>query len=31
VLESRNSGRMEISLIWDWSTGTFREIDSNDI
>ena len=31
VLESRNSGRMEISLIWDWSTGTFREIDVNDI
>lgn len=31
VLESRNSGRMEIALIWDWSTGTFREIDSNDI
>ncbi len=31
VLESRNAGRMEISLIWDWSTGTFREIDSSDI
>jgi replicative DNA helicase len=31
VLESRNSGRMEIALIWDWSTGTFREIDVNDI
>ncbi len=31
VLESRNSGRMEISLIWAWDTGTFREIDMNDI
>lgn len=31
VLESRNSGRIEISLIWDWNTGTFREIDINDI
>lgn len=31
VLESRNSGRMEISLIWAWDTGTFREIDVNDL
>lgn len=31
VLESRNSGRMEISLIWAWDTGTFREIDINDL
>jgi replicative DNA helicase len=31
VLESRNSGRLEISLIWAWDTGTFREIDINDV
>jgi len=31
VLESRNSGRMEISLIWAWDTGTFREIEINDL
>lgn len=31
ILDSRNSGRAEVSLLWGWDTGTFREIDSNDI
>lgn len=31
VLESRNSGRTEVSLLWGFETGTFREIDASDI
>jgi len=31
ILDSRNSGRVDVSLLWDWGTGTFREIDASDI
>lgn len=31
VLESRNSGRIEVGLIWTFDNGTFREMDANDI
>lgn len=31
VLASRNSGPMEVSLLWDWTTGTFREINKDDM
>ena len=31
VLASRNSGPMEVSMLWDWETGQFREISSDDI
>ena len=31
VIASRNSGFTEASLTWDWNTGTFREMDENDL
>jgi replicative DNA helicase len=31
VLASRNSGPMEVSMLWDWNTGEFREISSDDL
>jgi replicative DNA helicase len=31
VLASRNSGPMEVSLVWDWNTGEFREISGEDM
>lgn len=31
VLASRNSGPMEVSLVWDWNTGEFREITGEDM
>ena len=30
ILDSRNSGRTEVQLNWDWNTGQFREFDEND-
>lgn len=30
VLASRNSGPLEVSLLWDWNTGEFREMDRTD-
>lgn len=31
VIASRNSGPAEVSLLWDWNTGQFREIDETDL
>ena len=31
VLASRNSGPTEVSLLWDWNTGEFRELDGTDL
>ena len=31
VIASRNSGLSEVSLMWDWNTGAFREMDNNDL
>lgn len=31
VIASRNSGLSEVSLMWDWNTGAFREMDGNDL
>jgi hypothetical protein len=31
VLASRNTGPMEVSLLWDWNTGEFRELSSDDL
>ena len=31
VVASRNGGLSEVSLMWDWNTGHFREIDDNDL
>jgi replicative DNA helicase len=31
VIASRNGGLSEVSLIWDWDTGQFREISSDDL
>ena len=31
VLESRNSGRLEVSMVWDWNTGEFRELSVEDM
>jgi len=31
VIASRNSGNMEVSMLWDWNTGAFREIDETDL
>ena len=30
VLASRNSGPMEVSMMWDWNTGEFREMSGED-
>lgn len=31
VLASRNTGPSEVSMLWDWETGQFREISGEDI
>ena len=31
VLASRNSGLTEVSMLWDWNSGQFREIDDSDL
>jgi hypothetical protein len=31
ILDSRNSGRGEVTLMWDWNTGQFRELESDDL
>lgn len=31
VVASRNSGNSEVSLCWDWNTGQFRELNSDDL
>jgi replicative DNA helicase len=31
VLASRNSGPLEVSLVWAWDTGEFREISGDDM
>lgn len=31
VIASRNSGPAEVSMLWDWNTGDFREMDANDL
>lgn len=31
VIASRNSGLSEVSLIWDWNTGHFRELSDDDL
>ena len=31
VIASRNSGNMQVSMLWDWNTGAFREIDETDL
>lgn len=31
VLASRNSGPLEVTLVWDWNTGEFREISKDDM
>jgi hypothetical protein len=31
VLASRQSGNTEASLMWDWSSGLFREMSSDDV
>ncbi|NBW10246.1 MAG: hypothetical protein EBR82_19680 [Caulobacteraceae bacterium] len=31
VMAARNSGNVEASLMWDWSTGLFREMTSDDV
>lgn len=30
VLASRNSGPLEVSMLWDWNTGEFREMSGED-
>jgi replicative DNA helicase len=30
ILDSRNSGRSEVALNWDWNTGQFREMEGDD-
>jgi len=31
VIASRNSGPAEVSMLWDWNTGDFREMDASDL
>ena len=31
VMAARNSGNVEATLMWDWASGTFREMSSNDV
>ena len=31
VIASRNSGPAEVSMLWDWNSGQFREIDETDL
>lgn len=31
VMAARNSGNVEASLMWDWASGTFREMNSDDV
>jgi len=31
VIASRNSGNMEVSMVWDWNSGEFREISAEDL
>jgi len=31
VIAARNSGLSEVSLMWDWNTGVFREMDNDDL
>lgn len=31
ILASRNSGLTEVSMLWDWDTGQFREISDDDL
>lgn len=31
VIASRNSGPAEVSMLWDWNTGAFREITAEDL
>lgn len=31
VIASRNSGPAEVSMLWDWNTGAFREITADDL
>jgi replicative DNA helicase len=31
VLASRNSGLTEVSMIWDWNSGQFREMEEDDL
>ena len=31
ILASRNSGLTEVSMLWDWNTGQFREITDQDL
>lgn len=31
VVASRNGGLVDVSLVWDWETGQFRELESNDL
>jgi len=31
LLASRNTSPMEVSLLWDWNTGDFREINGDDL
>lgn len=31
VVASRNSGLSEVSLLWDWNTGAFREMGNDDL
>jgi len=31
LLAGRNTSPMEVSLVWDWSTGEFRELSSEDL
>jgi len=31
ILASRNTSPMETSLLWDWATGNFRELDKDDL
>jgi replicative DNA helicase len=31
VMAARNSGNVEASLMWDWATGMFREMTSDDV
>lgn len=31
ILDSRNSGRGEVTLMWDWNNGQFRELENDDL
>ena len=31
VVASRNSGLMDVTLMWDWNTGAFREMAEEDL